>query len=249
MAFPNQKHNWRRRILRESFLRVADHFVEVCRLPRVSADELERRIFYEPGHGLEHYEAARAGGKGVIFLTGHIGPWELLPLAHAVLGNPLNVVVRPLDNPFVDRWMTRVRSRFGNRVINKSSSLRQILRLLGRGEDVGMLIDQNVQEKDGVFVPFFGHTACTTVSPAALALRTKTPVVIGFLLPTRRRRRYRIRFYPPIEVNASEDRDSDLARYTTLFNRYIEEVITEHPDCWLWGHRRFRTQPDGSDPY
>jgi len=249
IAFPDQDEQWRRQILRSSFRRLADHFVELCRLPRVNAEEIRRRVEYEPGRGLENYEAAKEQGKGVMFLTGHIGAWELLPLAHAIFGNPLSFVVRALDNSFLDRWMTKTRSRFGNQVIVKENSLRRILRLFSEGEDVGLLIDQNVQEKDGVFVPLFGYQACTTASPATLALRTRTPVVLGFLIPARRKGHYLIRFYPHIEVNPSEDRDADLKKYTTLFNRYIEEVISEYPDCWLWGHRRFRTQPDGFDPY
>jgi len=145
--------------------------------------------------------------------------------------------------------MTRTRSRFGNQVIEKESSLRQILKLLRKGEDVGLLMDQNVQEKDGVFVPLFGKQACTTAGPAALALRTGAPVVPGFLVPCGRRGLYQIRFYPPLEVTASGDREADLVRYTAIFNHYIEEVIRDNPDCWLWGHRRFHTQKDGRDLY
>lgn len=249
IAFPDRDERWRKRVLRSSFRRIADHFVELSRLPGVDPEDIRLRVQYEPGRGLEHYAAAKKQGKGVLFLTGHISAWELLPLAHAVLGSPLNVVVRKLDNPLLDRWMTRTRSRFGNSVIYKESSLRMILRLLSEGKDVGLLIDQNVQEKDGVFVPLFQHQACTAVSPAALALRTGSPVVCGFLIPTRRKRHYKIRFYPAVELEASQDREADLAKYTSLFNRFLEDVITENPDCWLWGHRRFGTQADGRDLY
>lgn len=249
IAFPDQSERWRRKVLRDSFRRIADHFVELVCLPRISAAEVRKRVTYEPGRGLENYEAAKAVGRGVMYLTGHFSTWEILPLAQAVLRNPLNVVVRPLDNPFLDRWLTGIRSRFGNRVIPKGSSLRRILGLLSRDEDVGILIDQNVQEKDGVFVPFLGHQSCTTASPAALALRTKCPVVIGFLIPAGNRGRYQMRFYPPLELVSTGDRDADIKKYTEVFNRYLEEVIRENPDCWLWGHRRFRTQPDGFDPY
>jgi len=249
IAFPNQDEAWRKRTLRSSFRCLADHFVELCRLPRLSAEEIRRRVTYEPGRGIEHYKEAKRRGKGVMFLTGHFGAWEILPLAHAILGHPLNVVVRPLDNPLLDRWMTRTRSRFGNKVIGKESSLRRLLRLFGQGEDVGLLIDQNVQEKDGVYAPLFGHLACTAAGPVALALRTGTPIVFAFLFPAKKRRHYVIRFYPVTDVEASNDRDADLRRYTTLFNRYLEEVVRSKPDCWLWGHRRFGTQPDGSDPY
>jgi len=249
IAFPDRDERWRRSVLRSSFLRIADHFVELCHLPEITTREIGERVVYEPGCGLENYEAAKKLGKGVMFLTGHTCAWELLPLAQAALRNPLGVVVRPLDNPLLDRWLTATRSRFGNKVIEKESALRRILRFFSEDEDVGILIDQNVQEKDGLFVPLFGQQACTTASPATLALRTGTPVVFAFLIPRKRKGHYRIRFYPPIELDPSEDRKADLVKYTALFNRYIEEIIRENPDCWLWGHRRFRTQPDGSDPY
>jgi KDO2-lipid IV(A) lauroyltransferase len=249
IAFPDCNEEWHRGILRKSYRRVADHFVEVTRLSRTSAEEIRRRVTYEPGRGLENYETAKQLGRGVMYLTGHVGTWELLPLAQAVLRNPLNVVVRPLDNPLFDRWLSSVRQRFGNRVIPKESSLRRILKLFSQDEDVGILIDQNVQEKDGIFVPFFGHQSCTVASPAALALRTKTPVVFAFLIHSSPKGHYQIRFYPPIELISSEDREADVKKYTELFNQYLEEVIRENPDCWLWGHRRFRTQPDGRNPY
>lgn len=249
VAFPEQDEKWRRRVLRSSFKRLADHFVELCHLPRISTQEIKRRVSYDPANGLDNYRMAREQGKGVIFLTAHVSAWELLPLAHAVLGHPLSFVVRPLDNPLLDRWLTRTRSRFGNQVIEKESSLRYILRLLRESEDVGLLMDQNVQEKDGVFVPLFGKQACTTAGPAALALRTGAPVVLGFLLPRRRKGHYRIRFYPALQVTPSGNREADLVKFTAIFNSYIEEVIRENADCWLWGHRRFRTQKDGHDLY
>jgi KDO2-lipid IV(A) lauroyltransferase len=206
-------------------------------------------VHYDPGFGLEQYISAKTRGKGVLFLTAHVSAWELLPIAHAVLGHPLSFVVRPLDNVRLDQWATKIRSRFGNHVIRKQSSLRRILRLLRKNRDVGLLIDQNVQEKDGVFVPFFGTLACTAASPAALALRTGSPIVLGFMIPGERRGHYRIRFYPPIEVRPSPDRGADLFRYTSEFNQVLEKVIREFPHCWLWGHRRFRTRKDHRDPY
>ena len=114
---------------------------------------------------------------------------------------------------------------------------------------MGILFDQNVQEKDGVFVPLFGHPSYTAASPAALALRTKTPVVFAFLIPAKKKGDYLIRFYPPLVLDSSKDRASDIRKYTAIFNQYLEEVIREHPDCWLWGHRRFRAQVDGTDLY
>jgi KDO2-lipid IV(A) lauroyltransferase len=249
IAFPEHDEQWRRRVLRRSFLQFGGLAVELSRLHRFTRDDFERRFPYEPGYGLENYLDARSSGRGVLFLTAHVSAWEVLPAAHAARGYPLSFVVRPLDNPILDEWVTRLRSLFGNKPIDKRASVRRILALLRKREDVGLLIDQNIQAKEGVFVPFFGRPACTSPSLAALALKTGAPVVPGFIHPSGARKGYQLRFYPPIRVEAGPDQESDLIRYTAEFNRYIERMIREFPHCWIWGHRRFQTQPDGSNPY
>lgn len=249
LAFPDQSPEWRRRVLRNSFREQGDQAVELSRLKGLDRNEAERRIPYEPGRGVENYLKAREQGRAVIFVTAHISTWEILPAAHAAHGYPLSFVVRPLDNPLLDAWLERLRSRRGNRAIGKAVAVRRAFRILKEGGDVGFLIDQNIQAKEGVFVPFLGQMACTTPSVAALALKTGCPVVPGFIYPSSELGRYTIRFYPPIEVIPSGDEEQDLVRYTAEFNSYIDAMIREFPHCWLWGHRRFATQPDGSNPY
>lgn len=249
LAFPNESVPWRRRVLWDSFRQQGDHAVELSRLESLSLDEVRRRIPYEPGRGIENYLEARKQGRGVIFVTAHISAWEILPAAHAAHGYPLSFVVRPLDNPLLDRWLERLRSQRGNRAIGKAVAVRRAFRVLRGGGDVGFLIDQNIQEKEGVFVPFLGQLACTTSSVAALALKTGAPVVPGFIYPSSGCGRFAIRFYPPILVAPSGDEARDIVRYTAEFNTYVEQMIREFPHCWLWGHRRFATQPDGSNPY
>jgi KDO2-lipid IV(A) lauroyltransferase len=248
IAFPEKDDRWKKEILRKSFQQVGAQAVEISRLSRMKPQDFQDVVDYDPENGLENYEVARSQRKGVIFLTAHISAWELLPSAHAVLGNPLSFVVRPLDNPFLDAWVTALRERFGNRVISKYGSIRSLFRILKEQGDIGILIDQNVQEKDGVYAPLFGYPACTTASAAVLALRTGAPVVPGFIIP-RRKGEYLIRFYPPIKVRQSGDFQRSVVENTGLFNSYIERVIEVFPHCWLWGHRRFKTHSGGSDPY
>ncbi len=249
IAFPERDTRWHKRVLRRSFARIGEHAAELSRLPSLKAADALSRVLYEPGRGLENYHAVKTNGTGVLFVTAHISAWELLPAAHAASGYPLNFIVRPLDNPYLDAWSLRVRNRHGNGVIGKHQAVRRSLQVLRQGGDVGFLIDQNIQEKEGVFVPLFGKPACTTTSVAALALKTGSPVIPGFIYPTGRKGHYRIRFYPPIVAKAGSNHEDDIKRLTASFNSYVEEMIREFPDCWLWGHRRFRTQPDGSDPY
>ena len=247
LAFPEQDLRWRKRVLRDSFRQQGDQAVELARLKSLDADQIKRRIPYEPGRGLENYLRAREQGRGVIFVTAHVSAWEILPAAHAAHGYPLSFVVRPLDNPRLGHWLEELRSQRGNRAIGKAVAVRRAFRILKDGGDVGFLIDQNIQAKEGVFVPFLGQLACTTSSVAALALKTGAPVVPGFIYP--RASGYAIRFYPPIQPGPSADETQDIVRYTAEFNTYVEAMIREFPHCWLWGHRRFATQPDGSNPY
>ena len=249
IAFPEKDEHWRKRILRQSFQQLGNQVVELSRLPRLTPEKVMRRVRYEEERGLENYFKARRHHQAVLFLTAHISAWELLPVAHALHGHPLTFVVRPLDNPFLDRWVTRLRTRAGNRVIAKQGSIRQILKTLHAGGDVGFLLDQNSQEQEGVYVPLFGHPASTSSNVAALSLKTSIPIVAGFIFPDHRRGHYIIRFYPPIEVISSGNLQKDVTEIMALVNRRIEEVIREYPHYWLWGHRRFQTQPDGSDLY
>ncbi len=249
IAFPGSDEGWRRQVLLESYRQQGHHAVELSRLNRRKASEVRSRVSYEPGRGLENYLEAKSRTGSVIFLTAHVSCWELLPAAHALAGHPLSFVVRPLDNPYLEAWVTRIRSWPGNRVLPKRHSMRRIFRGLSQGNDVGLLIDQNTQRKDGVFVPLFGRLASTHAGVAALALRTSHPVVPGFIYPGRRRGRYRIRFYRRVELVRTGNDAEDARTNTARFNRYIEQMVREYPHCWLWGHRRFHTRNGGSDPY
>ncbi|MFQ5738772.1 MAG: lysophospholipid acyltransferase family protein [Acidobacteriota bacterium] len=250
IAFPERDPRWRSKVLLRSFQSLGELAVEFSRITRLGPDEVASRVPYEVGRGVENYlRAKRDSTTGVLFITGHLSAWELLPAAHALHGHPLSFVVRPLDNPYIERWVSGLRSRFGNRTISKHRALRSILSTLKAGGDVGFLIDQNTQEKEGHFAPFFGKPACTTSVVASLALRTGAPVVPGFICPGEKKGHYRIRFYPPLYFQPGGKPDQDLAAATAAMNRSIEDVVRDFPHCWLWGHRRFATQPDGSDPY
>lgn len=249
VAFPERDSAWKRRTLRKSFQQIGHLAVELSRFPRLDRESVSRRVTYEQGRGLENYHAARGRGRGILYLTAHLSAWELLPLAHALYGYPLAFVVRPLDNLRLERWATRLRTRAGNQVLKKQGSLLRAMKLIKKGGEVGFLLDQNVQPQDGVFAPLFGKPACTSSSLAALALRTSAPVLPGFIYPAGRRGHYRIRFYPPLEAIGTGDLERDLVENTARFNACIEEMIREFPHCWLWGHRRFRSQPNGRDLY
>jgi KDO2-lipid IV(A) lauroyltransferase len=192
--------------------------------------------------GVEHYERALARGKGIVFPTGHVGSWEMTGLAHGCRVGGFDVVARPLDNPLLDARLETIRSQGGNTVVSKRRALARILETLRRGGGVGILIDQNVQEKDGVFVDFFGRAANTTTVAAALAVKTGCAIVPGH---TRLRPdgRYVVYYDAPIEWTASGNRHADILQLTQRMTTVIEGWVREAPEQWLWMHRRWHTQP------
>jgi Kdo2-lipid IVA lauroyltransferase/acyltransferase len=196
--------------------------------------------------GREHVEAAMARGRGALLVTAHIGNWELHGLAHGWMFGAIGVIARPLDNPALDERLCAVRAQGGNTVISKRKALATVLRLLREGRGVAVLIDQNVQEKDGIFVEYFGRPAATTTVAAALALKTGCALVPSHTV-LRPDGTYRLIYDPPLAWRASGDRRADVAAITQELTRVIERWVRDTPEQWLWMHRRWKTQPPGEE--
>lgn len=192
--------------------------------------------------GFEHYEEAKRRGKGVLFATGHLGNWELSAFAHALLCEPMHVVVRPLDNPVLDALVKGYRTGSGNRILDKQDFLRGILKALAANEAVGILIDQNTLPENGTFVDFFGMKASTGTTFAKLAHKTGAAVIPGYALWDERRGKYVLRFDPVMEMTG------DVAADTARLAAHFEGVIRRWPGQWLWLHRRWKTRPEGEAP-
>jgi KDO2-lipid IV(A) lauroyltransferase len=218
------------------FRSIARLLVSFARFPSIRRENVGQWIRCE---GLEHYERAKREGRGVLFATAHLGNWELSAFAHALLAEPMHVVVRPLDNPLIDRLVEERRSLTGNRPIFKKDYARAILKALAANEAVGVLIDQNASADTGVFVDFFGVPACAGVGFAKLAARSGAAVIPGFAIWSEEEQRYVLRFYPPAPVTG------DAAQDTQALQARLESVIREYPDQWLWIHRRWKTRPPG----
>ena len=218
------------------FHSIARLLVTFAKLPSIRKDNLDRWIRCE---GLEHVEAARATGRGILFATAHFGNWELSAFAYALLVRPMHVVARPLDNPLIDALVERRRTLSGNHLIFKKDYARAILKALAANEAVGILIDQNAVPAEGAFVDFFGVPACAGTGFAKIAAHSGAAVIPGFALWAAEERRYVLRFYPPVSMSG------DAARDTAALQAQLEAVIRAHPDQWLWIHRRWKTRPAG----
>ena len=195
--------------------------------------------------GLEQLKRALARGRGVVSPIAHLGNWELQGVATPPLIGPSAVIARPLDNPALERRLVSFRTSTGNAVIYKKKALARILTTLREGRLVAIMLDQNVQAKDGIFVRFFDRPACTTTVAAALAIKTGCPIVPARCV-RRADGRYRMVYGPEVEWKASGRRDEDLAALTQQLTSVIEGWVRETPEQWLWLHRRWKTQPTSS---
>jgi KDO2-lipid IV(A) lauroyltransferase len=191
--------------------------------------------------GFHHMKNAYEKGKGVLALTAHFGNWELFPIIGAIIKFPINIVVRPLDFKPLDHFIFNLRTRFGGKIIPKERSIHTIIRSLHRGEIVVLLMDQNVDWYEGVFVDFMGHRACTSKGLALLALKTGAPVVPVFMV--RETSGFRAEFRPEMVTVKTGDRQKDIETNTQEYNRVIENFIRRYPDQWFWVHQRWKTKP------
>jgi KDO2-lipid IV(A) lauroyltransferase len=192
--------------------------------------------------GVEHLQRARAAGRGVVAPGGHFGNWEIQAIASVPHVGNVSAIARPLDNPALDRRLVALRTSTGNVVIYKQKALAQVLKTIREGGIVAILVDQNVQEKDGVFVRFFGRPACTTTVAAAIALKTGCAIV-PVHCALQANGRYRMIYGPPVEWTGTGRRDEDLLALTQQLTGVIEGWVRECPEQWLWLHRRWKTQP------
>jgi KDO2-lipid IV(A) lauroyltransferase len=225
------------RIVDGVFRSIARSLATFARLPSLTAQNISSVIRYD---GLQYFQEAKARGKGVLFATAHMGNWELSAFAHGLMTEPMAVVVRPLDNERVDEFVEALRQLGGNRIIAKKDAARQILRALKNNEAVGILIDQNAGADEGVFIDFFGTPACAGTAFARLAAHTGAAVIPGFALWNALESQYVLRFYPIVEMTG------DVLEDTRRVHAVIEQVIREHPEQWLWLHRRWKTRPPGA---
>lgn len=239
LAYPAWTERQRERCVDGVYRSIARVLLAFARFPAINRNNVREWIDYE---GFEHYVEAKRRGKGVLFATAHLGTWELSAFAHALLTEPMDVVVRPLDNPYLDAWVERRRASSGNRIVGKKESARTILRTLQRNGAVGILVDQNGSLDRGAFVNFFGIAACSDLAFAKLALHSGATVLPGFAFWDEARGRHVLRFYPPLAL------DADPVRATQQVQTAVESAIREQPDQWLWLHRRWKTRPAGEPP-
>jgi KDO2-lipid IV(A) lauroyltransferase len=242
IAFPEWDDARRREVIRGMVRNLGWMAAEFARFPRYTRENIGEVLILD-GH--ENFLNGQRRGKGVLYLTGHIGAWELSSFAHALYGFPLHYMARPLDNARVDNLVNRYRCLSGNRPIFKNESARVLLKILKEAGTVGILADQNTMPGEGVFVDFFGKSACTTTGIARVALHTDAAVVPGYAYWDSSIGKYRLRFEPPMELVRTGDTERDVFVNTQRFTKVIENIIRKHPEQWVWVHARWKMRPKG----
>ncbi len=242
LALPELPPEARKKILRRVYIHLGWQLVEFCRMTRYTAENTRNWMRTE---GLEHYLAAQARGKGVLIITGHLGAWELSSFYHSLMGHPMGMIIRNLDNRRLDQYVNGIRCLHGNFVISKDDFGRGLLKAIRAGGTVGILMDTNMTPPQGQFVPFFGVDACTGTGLAHIARQTGAAVLPGFMFWEPAERRYVLRFGPEVEMPRTANRAADILEGTRRATAVIESWIRRYPDQWLWIHRRWKTRPPG----
>ena len=237
-AFPKRSAEDRQRITRAMFVHFGRLLLELLKFSTLDAAGMRQRLEFE---GRERAESAYAQGKGVLFVTGHFGFWEIHAIGHGLELQPIGVLARALDNPYLNTLLEQVRGSSGNFVIYRHGAVRKVLRALAAGQGVAMLIDQHMHSPDAIYVDFFERPAATTSMLAALALRTGAPVVPVFALPLSGGR-YRL-IYEHAVPPPDQDSPDAVREFTQRCTDVLEMYVRRHPSQWLWMHRRWRDAP------
>lgn len=243
-AFPGLDQEAVDRIARGAYEHLGRTVVETALMSTLGRQDV--LAMFEGTDNWSTVERAMAMGKGCIFVTGHLGNWELGGAWLAARGIPLDVIVRRMGNPLFDRYLNETRAKLGMRVVYDSEAVRRTPRSLREGRAIAFLADQGVLGLASTFVPFFGRPAKTPRGPAVFALRMGVPTI--FAIPLRQPSgKYRFSFEAvTVEDTGDRERDVDaiVARYTKILERWVRRA----PEQYLWHHRRWRRQPADTPP-
>lgn len=248
IAFPEKNDKERRRFVSGCFDNLGRVISELSHFPTDSPNDLSDLVEFN-FEGLReersYYDSETAKGRGTILAGPHLGNWEIGIFAYSATQRPINYLARRMDNPLIEDYVTKIRTRFGNRSINKRNSFAETIQLLRDGEVLGVMPDINVQEKDGIFVPFFGVPACTTAGVAMLARRTNAMIITMCCVWDETKKKYVVHHGSLIEPPNTKDRHRDILETTTAVTADMEKFVRAFPDQWLWIHKRWKTRPQG----
>ncbi|HEX8266610.1 MAG TPA: lysophospholipid acyltransferase family protein [Pyrinomonadaceae bacterium] len=242
IAFPEMPAEEKDKIVLGTFESIGRHLGFVSHFRKFKLEDVRNVVEVV---GKEHFDRAHAAGRGVLFFTGHFGSWEVFNLLPPAFGFGMNILVRRIDNPLLEKYVDSFRTKFGSVTLDKTRSARQMFRVLENGELLGILADLNAQEKEGVFVDFFGVPASTTVSIAKLALKTNAVVLPAFAVWEEAKQKYVVYLEPSVEYKQGDVSDENVRELTQKITNVVEKYVRLYPEQWLWIHKRWNTRPPG----
>ncbi len=243
IAYPGISDEEKRRIIKGTFESLGRHLGFISHFKKFAPEDIRELI--ELVGKEENFDPAIETGRGIVFFTGHFGSWEVFNLLPAAFGYDMNILVRRIDNPLVEQYVDSMRTTFGSVTLDKRKAARKLYRLLENAEMLGILADLNVQEKEGVFVDFFGVSASTTTTIAKLALKTNAVIMPGFAVWEEEKGKYVVYLEPPVEFEKTGNSNADIREITQKITGVVEKYVRKYPDQWLWIHKRWNTRPKG----
>lgn len=238
-AFPSRSRSEIEGIARAMFAHFGAVLLELLKWSTLTEAGMTALVDVDGADRVNH---AYQQGRGVLFMTGHFGYWEVHGVMLPLHTKPSSVLARPLDNPYLHDMLEQIRCRTGNQVIYRQGAVRRILRELAANRGVAILIDQHLQTPDAIYVDFFRRPAATTNAVGALAARTGAAVIPSFAFPSDDGR-YRLVYDHPIEPPRDESPEA-IREFTQRCTDVLEMYVRRNPELWLWMHRRWRERPE-----
>lgn len=222
-------------LLKKVYKNMGRSALEFAGIPRLTREKLDRFVRIE---GFERIGVAKEAGAGIILLTAHCGNWELMAQSAVLHGYPLHVIGRRANVPFLHDFIVRCREAHGNRVIVRTGAMRKILTVLKQGEVLGVLADQRGSTSEGLMIDFFGQPAPTDMDIAKIILKTGA-VVLPIFTVRNEDQTHTVHVGEPLQYKVTGNLEDDVLGVTEAYMKVIEDFIRQHPDQWLWMHRRW----------
>ncbi|MBE0498791.1 MAG: hypothetical protein IBX43_06055 [Campylobacterales bacterium] len=210
---------------------------QVLRSSRLSIKDLEKSVSFENRH---YIDEAMKTGRPIIIISAHYGNWELGATAIGGLISPITSIHKKMNNPYFDAYLMKSRTKFNMKMVEKRGAIKHLLKALKEGKIITMMIDQNVNPKDGIYIDFLGAKATQTAAPAFLA-RKFDALIIPILINTSPEKESVITFFEPIETAKTEDEKRDILQSTQAQADFLAKAIKAYPEPWFWCHKRWKS--------
>ena len=224
------------KITRYSFKNLLFNFLHLMELRHLTKDELSKKITVQ---NIEAVKKVHKEGRAVIYVTTHYSSWELGGASLGAFVEPLAAVYKKMKNSAYEDWLLESRASFGNINLEKSNVVKPLIRLIKQGKASGILIDTNINPKEGLMVEFMGKSIRQTSTPAYLA-RKFNAAIIPVTMRTDDEENYTLMIFDEIPVEKTDNEKADIQKATQLQADWLTELITKEPKFWFWLHRRWK---------